>query len=617
MVMNQSSIPCKNESVDFFINVPNFYNDSCFTRYSVPSVLSNPEFNQKHTRRKSVKVPKSRSEIEIRDDTANSESIVISTTMSRDSIEKGDLRVGNLSDDIPTKSSTIAKESMTEVQRRESVQGLLQIYKDQDSGKSVANIQAPSMEVMREVPSASNNVPSTSLKMSLEISSKSNSLQNEAPSASNTSQATTSGNDPAALMSEENSESGVLLSVSPDSQQDSLSRNTTSESIKNVKSDAVLKSDGERVMPSHRYSTKANIPSSGQADSFSIAFGSQVQIPPMKVQFVDECETHPIELDMGSPVRGKRCPQQASIHQSSRTLHPSNEGDEKAPQSSSVVAVTIPVVPGVDGAQAIEFEKFRQSKFNRNDEIGDIRGVEHDTTNVSLEVNGGIMSDDLASSVLSSCRQSVSSPPLLPTSVLESRNEVRPIEFARVVVRQNRVEKASFHRSSANPFTQHVPSIEKKPEQPQNNVKGLDMESRNKELEYIIQLLQSGVKDTRYEERKRILHERRVKEQRLEKERRKYAEECDICLRGILNGMDPVLGERMAFRLRQRQDKRKLMSNILVQHNALKVLMFVCTQEKQLLLLGEDTMAAAAAVAMKTMAMEMMIMMMKKIHFVK
>ena len=81
--------------------------------------------------------------------------------------------------------------------------------------------------------------------------------------------------------------------------------------------------------------------------------------------------------------------------------------------------------------------------------------------------------------------------------------------------------------------------------------------TRNKELDYIIRLLESGVRDTRQEHRRQILQARRQEEERQEKNRRQFAQECDECLQNIIVHMNPLLGEKVVMGLRERQHRRE------------------------------------------------------------
>jgi hypothetical protein len=276
------------------------------------------------------------------------------------------------------------------------------------------------------------------------------------------------------------------------------------------------------------------------------------------------------ELDMGSPAEHARRPRVTAAEEA-QTQQGSAQISMSHKHKGGVIKVLLPVSEGVEGEQATQYEQFKQMQSAAILEIDDDDDDEED--GLEADHNKGF-----TSSVLSSCRKSVSLQPQTPESLtVQHGEEDDTIDFTRVILAKTKMKNDNNDSLNfqivSNPFQRHVHddsdlqsrvgSVQSQLSE-QDKLEQANMEIRNKELNCIIRLLESGVKDTRYEDRRRIMDARRCEEDRLEKQRKKYARDCDACLQGILNRMDPVLGEKVAVGLRQRQDRRELFIIVLV-----------------------------------------------------
>lgn len=173
------------------------------------------------------------------------------------------------------------------------------------------------------------------------------------------------------------------------------------------------------------------------------------------------------------------------------------------------------------------------------------------------------MNDDIAESedILSTCRKSVSEDdPKVPQSPVEEENQKVITGLVVDIKHKHTVQQEGNSSGPHGLFQQHVPSLSTEETDRRGSIDDLRDEeavsTRNKELEHIIRLLKSGVKDSRRAQRQQIMQARRLEEARRDKERRQYARDCDLCLQRILSRMHPLVGERVVLGLRQRQDSK-------------------------------------------------------------
>ena len=160
---------------------------------------------------------------------------------------------------------------------------------------------------------------------------------------------------------------------------------------------------------------------------------------------------------------------------------------------------------------------------------------------------------DLPSLGSSTCPQSMTLDLQKPSSEIMTSDDEHFLDFSRIVS----ISKTEDSLGNIdNPFKKHVSSCELEAGSGIELTTEGEINHRNTELENIMRLLESGVKDTRYAHRQRILHARRAEELRLERQRQLYAQECELSLHGILNRLNPLVGEKMAMGLRQRQQRR-------------------------------------------------------------
>jgi len=455
-----------------------------YSIHSVPSVLSNPEFGQKHSRRTSVKVPKSRENTEstyqqsssARDDSTSQQNLSMSTVC--DSIEEDELHMGSpgkLMSEQKQSKGFKKKDKNADIQRRESIQGLLQVYREHD-GRTDINIHVPTG------PTVQNNQKSSPDRT---LSSPASTLYDSSSS---------------------------LEPRNLDVKANAIKSNAPDDDARGVEQLESPHSEKRKTSPT--------------------------------VRFQDDSYDTESDLDVGSPSQ-RRGESQQDVR---LNVVPSSEMSTQVKQAP--IEVSIPLVTGAPGDQATQWESFRHNKLTSSSAM-DVN--ERNEANIEVK-----RQHDFGTTVLTSCRESVSAEAALPKSLNAQISEENPIDLTSVILaKKGDDDDGSTFNYNVNPFIQHVPSIDSSSIQNIANEKNeREMESRNKELEYIIQLLESGMKDHRYEERRRIMQDRRLKEERIEKKRQQHARQCDECLRGILNRMDPVIGERIAFGLRQRQDKR-------------------------------------------------------------